>query len=96
VRKDIRVEPGREREWRRKFSPALKLGHMKGTAIPNIATAMAITPTIASAERASDLAGGSVERLSLRVYDMGVALAAIRKSAHSTSVRVDRMAIVIK
>ena len=73
------MELGREREWRRESSLALKLGQMKGSAIPNIATAIAITPTMASAERASDLVADSVGELLLAAYDMGAARVANRK-----------------
>ena len=51
------MELGREREWRRESSLALKLGQMKGSAMPNMATAIAITPTIASTDRLCGLVG---------------------------------------
>ena len=51
------MELGREREWPRESSLALKLGQMKGSAMPIIATAIAITPTIASTDRLCGLVG---------------------------------------
>jgi hypothetical protein len=51
---DIPVERDREREWRRDSSLDLKRGQMKGSAIPNMATTTAITPTIASIDKLGD------------------------------------------
>ena len=57
---DVLVERDREREWRRESSLDLKRGQMKGSAMPNMATATAITPTTASTDRLCDW---MVERL---------------------------------
>ena len=75
------MELGRERKWRREDSLALKLGQMKGSAIPNIATTIAITPTIASTDRLCGLIGEFVRCSRSKKEGKGRANAVIQKYA---------------
>jgi len=90
VGKDIPVELRREREWRREFSSALKLGHMQGSAIPNIATTIAITPTIASTDKLWYLIAESVMSSCFFLCSVGKAQVVIIRLANESVRRRDK------
>jgi hypothetical protein len=67
---DVPVERDREQEWRRESSLDFKWGQMNGSAIPNMATTTAITPTTASTDRLCDW---MIERL-MRSRCIGISI----------------------
>jgi len=88
------VELGRERERRRESSLALKLGQMKGSVMPKTATAIAITPTMASVERACDSTAAPDDEFLPLMCDVGAAWVATKALVHSTSMEGFRMGMV--